>query len=128
MMQHNYAIRDAVLTAKGKEQCRALCAAFPYHNDVDIIFASPLRRTIQTAALSFGPALSRKDVPFVLHPSLQEIGDMGSDTGLADTKEDLKQILPELFAEGEVAFDLEKIDASAVTKGWNIKVSFTYSG
>jgi broad specificity phosphatase PhoE len=56
---------------------------------VDIVFASPLRRTIQTASLSFGPTLARKDVPFVLLPALQEVGDMGSDTGIADTGEEL---------------------------------------
>ncbi|KAF2830295.1 phosphoglycerate mutase-like protein [Ophiobolus disseminans] len=116
---HNYAIRDAVLTAKGKEQCRALRAAFPHHNDVDIVFASPLRRTIQTAALSLGPALSRKDVQFVLHPSLQEVGDMGSDTGIADTADDFKGLLPDLFAEDDLDFDIGKVDAALVTKGWN---------
>ena len=124
-MQHDYSIRDAVLTPKGKEQCRALSKAFPFHNNVDIVFASPLRRTIQTAALSLGPTLLRKDVPFVLLPSLQEIGDVGSDTGLADTGEDLKRLLPELFAQEKLEFDLEKIDASAVRKGWNSKVSLT---
>jgi hypothetical protein len=82
-----------------------------------------LRRTIQTAALSFGPTLARKEVPFVLVPALQEVGDIGSDTGIADTAEDLKQLLPSLFEEGELEFDLGKIDASDVKKGWNSKVS-----
>jgi broad specificity phosphatase PhoE len=89
---------------------------------VDVVFASPLRRTIQTAALSLGPALSRQDVPFILLPLLQEVGDMGSDTGMADTAEDLKRLLPDLFSGDELDFDLEKIDASAVTRGWNAKV------
>jgi broad specificity phosphatase PhoE len=110
------------LTPKGKEQCRALSAEFPHHKDVNIVFASPLRRTIQTAALSLGPALSRPEVPFVLLPSLQEVGDIESDTGIADTAEDLKQLLPDLFAADELDFDLGKIDAAAVTKGWNSKV------
>ncbi|KAH7093373.1 histidine phosphatase superfamily [Paraphoma chrysanthemicola] len=121
---HDYSIRDAVLTPKGKEQCRALSSTFKYHQEVDIIFASPLRRTIQTAALSFGPALSRPDVPFVLHPALQEVGDMGSDKGIADSKEDLKRLLPELFADDKLGFDIEKIDASGVMEGWNSKVSY----
>jgi hypothetical protein len=112
-----------VLTAKGKQQCRTLSAAFPYHKEVDIVFASPLRRTIQTASLSFGPTLAREDVPFVLLPALQEVSDMGSDTGLADTGDELKQMLPELFANDKVDFDLEKIDALAVEKGWNSNVS-----
>jgi broad specificity phosphatase PhoE len=123
-LQHNYTIRDAVLTPKGKEQCRALSAAFP-HNDIDIVFASPLRRTIQTAALSLGPALARNNVQFVLHPSLQEVGDMGSDTGIADTADDLKSLLPELFAKDDLKFDIAKVGAALVTKGWNAKVRET---
>jgi broad specificity phosphatase PhoE len=116
-----------VLTAKGKEQCRALSAAFEHHQDVEVVFASPLRRTIQTAALSFGPTLARTEVPFVLLPGLQEIGDMKSDTGLADTANDFKKLLPDLFEEGELTFDLEKMDASAVQEGWNSKVSVAYA-
>ncbi|KAH7396981.1 histidine phosphatase superfamily [Phaeosphaeria sp. MPI-PUGE-AT-0046c] len=118
-LRRDYTILDAVLTTTGKEQCRALSAAFEHHGDVDIVFASPLRRTIQTAALSFGPALSRNEVPFVLLPVLQELGDIGSDTGIADTAEDLERLLPALFATDSLDFDLKKIDASAVTKGWN---------
>jgi hypothetical protein len=91
---------------------------------VDIVFASPLRRTIQTASLSFGPTLSRDEVPFVLLPVLQEVGDMMSDRGICDSAGDFAQILPSLFANDKLEFDPEKIDASAVTKGWNSKVSF----
>ncbi|CAO2655522.1 Nn.00g043250.m01.CDS01 [Neocucurbitaria sp. VM-36] len=126
--EHNatrdYDIRDAVLTAKGKEQCQTLQSTFPHHGNVDIIFASPLRRTIQTAALSFGPALSRKEVPFVLLPVLQEVSDIGCDVGIADSAEDVQRFLPEIFAEGELEFDISKLDASAVTKGWNSKEGY----
>lgn len=90
---------------------------------METVFASPLRRTIQTAALSFGPTLARKEVPFILLPGLQEVGDMKSDTGIADVPEDLTQILPDLFAEAELTFDLDRIDSSALTKGWNSKAS-----
>ena len=55
------------------------------------------------------------------HP-LQEVGEIGCDVGLANTADDVKQILPTLFAEGELPFDYNKIDASHVTKGWNSKV------
>ncbi|KAF1845013.1 phosphoglycerate mutase-like protein [Cucurbitaria berberidis CBS 394.84] len=120
----NYEIRDAVLTPKGKEQCRILKSKFSHHDDVNIIFASPLRRTIQTAALSLGPALSRQDVPFVLLPSLQEVSATGCDTGMADSAEDVKRLLPELFAQDELDFDYNKIDASAVTEGWNSKQGY----
>ncbi|RZM26732.1 MAG: hypothetical protein EOO88_15930 [Pedobacter sp.] len=56
-------MRDAVLTPKGKEQCRTLSAAFRHHKEVDIVFASPLRRTIQTAALSFGLSAMSIELP-----------------------------------------------------------------
>ncbi|KAF3044464.1 hypothetical protein E8E12_010926 [Didymella heteroderae] len=108
----NYSIRDAVLTPKGKGQCSTLQSAFKYHNDIDIVFSSPLRRTIQTASLSLGPTLARKEVPFVLLPPLQEVSNVGCDVGLADTADDVKRILPILFAEGELPFDYNKIDAS----------------
>lgn len=125
-LHRDYTILDAVLTPLGKEQCRALSAAFEHHGDVDIVFASPLRRTIQTAALSFGPTLSRNEVPFVLLPALQELGDIGSDTGIADTAADLERLLPDLFATDSLDFDLKKIDASAVTKGWNSNVRIVW--
>jgi hypothetical protein len=53
---------------------------------------------------------------------------MGSDTGIADTGDDLKRLLPELFASEKLDFDLEKIDVSAVTKGWNSNVCRLVSG
>jgi hypothetical protein len=120
--QRDYSIRDAVLTAKGKEQCRTLSAAFEHHAEIETVFASPLRRTIQTAALSFGPVLSRPEVPFVLLPALQEVSNIGCDIGLADGAADLQRLLPDLFAPGEIEFDISKMDASAVTAGWNSKV------
>ncbi|KAF1831759.1 phosphoglycerate mutase-like protein [Decorospora gaudefroyi] len=121
----NFSTRDALLTAKGKEQCRTLSLTFQNHQNIDIVFASPLRRTIQTAALSFGPVLSRKDVPLVLLPALQEISNLGCDVGVADTATDVQKLLPELFAEGELDFDImSKIDASAVTAGWNTKEGY----
>lgn len=111
-----------MLTAKGKEQCRTLRSNFKHHQDIDIVFASPLRRTIQTAALSFGPTLARKEVPFVLLPALQEVSNLGCDVGIADTAADVQRLLPELFREGDLDFDINKIDASALTAGWNSKV------
>lgn len=126
-LQRNYDLRDAVLTEVGKAQCRHLRSKFPYHGKIDIVFASPLRRTIQTAALSFGPTLQRQEVPFVLLPILQEVSNVGCDVGIAKDEEDLKQIIPELFEKDELDFDISKIDASAVTEGWNNKVSIGYN-
>ncbi|KAL6712180.1 hypothetical protein ACN47E_000057 [Coniothyrium glycines] len=125
--EHNatrdYSIRDAILTDKGKQQCRNLKSDFPHHV-VDVVFASPLRRTIQTAALSLGPALAREEVPFVLLPSLQEVSNIGCDVGIANSKEDIERLLPELFAGENLEFSLSKIDASAVQESWNSKEGY----
>ncbi|KAF2626076.1 phosphoglycerate mutase family protein-like protein [Macroventuria anomochaeta] len=120
----NDTIRDAVLTQKGKGQCSTLQSAFKYHNDIDIVFSSPLRRTIQTASLSLGPTLARREVPIVLLPSLQEVSNLGCDVGLANTTDDVKQMLPTLFAKEELPFDYNKIDTSHVTEGWNSKKGY----
>jgi broad specificity phosphatase PhoE len=108
------------LTAKGKAQCHALQTSFQHHNDINLVLASPLRRTIQTASLSFGPVLEKKEVPFILLPLVQEVSDMGCDTG--SSLDELKQVIPKLFAEDHVKFDLTKIDFSEVKEGWNNKV------
>lgn len=49
---------------------------------------------------------------------------MGCDVGLADSEIDVRRLLPDLFTQDETRFDLGKIDASAVTPGWNGKVSW----
>ena len=58
----------------------------------------------------------------MLLPTLQEVSNVGCDVGLANNADDLKRILPEVFAKGELPFDYNKIDASHVTEGWNSKV------
>jgi hypothetical protein len=77
---------------------------------------------IQTAAFSFGSALSRPEVPFLLDPRLQELGSHDADRGL--DVEDLKVWLRECEKEGEgkVGFDWGKIDVGGVGEGWNSKV------
>lgn len=57
----------------------------------------------------------------MLLPPLQEVSNIGCDIGLAGTADDVKRILPTLFAKGELPFDYSKIDASHVTEGWNSK-------
>ncbi|KAF2706222.1 phosphoglycerate mutase-like protein [Pleomassaria siparia CBS 279.74] len=115
----NYTIPDPPLTAKGKSQCHALQSTFEHHNAIDLVLASPLRRTIQTAALSFGRTLARNEVPFVLLPLLQEVSDSGSDTGSAP--DELKRGISELFANDGIEFDLGKIDFGAVHEEWDSK-------
>ena len=52
---------------------------------------------------------------------------MGCDVGLANTTDDAKQMLPTLFAKGELPFDYNKIDTSHLTEGWNSKVCLIYA-
>lgn len=124
--QRNYNIRDPVLTAKGIAQCHELRDKFPYHDSIDLVIASPLRRTIQTAAHSFGPTLARTEVPFVLVPLLQEVSNAGCDTGYE--VDDLKTLIPDLFKGEELGFDITKIGYENVMKGWTEKVRTRYLG
>ncbi|KAF2730304.1 phosphoglycerate mutase family protein-like protein [Polyplosphaeria fusca] len=112
-------IRDAVLTEKGISQCRNLRDNFPYHNAVELVLASPMRRTIQTAVLSFGPTLARADVPFLVIPQAQEASDLPCDTG--HSLDELQKMLPQILPDD---FDVSKINMDAVEDGWNSKTGY----
>ncbi|KAJ5643480.1 uncharacterized protein N7484_005987 [Penicillium longicatenatum] len=81
-LHDSHHLRDAHLTDTGKNQCRDLRDSFLYHDDLSLILASPLRRTIQTAAHAFHPALEKRQIPFVLAPKAQEISKRPCDVGL----------------------------------------------
>ncbi|KAF2257847.1 phosphoglycerate mutase-like protein [Lojkania enalia] len=123
--QHNVNVRnavhimDATLTENGKTQCRQLQESFAYHDTIDLVLSSPLRRAIQTTVLSFGPALSRQDVPYLVIPKAQEVSGLTCDIG--HSKQELNEKLPELFAGETLQFDLSKINFDAVEEGWNSK-------
>lgn len=74
--------------------------------------ASPLRRTIYTALLSFEPVFKeKKDVKVVAIPEAQETSDVPCDTG-SDP-----DFLKKEFEEKKLPVDL-----SLVKEGWNTKV------
>ncbi|KAL2264650.1 hypothetical protein VTJ83DRAFT_7160 [Remersonia thermophila] len=50
----NHVLPDPDLTPLGEEQCARLRRAFPYHDKVTHLVASPLRRTLKTCLLAFG--------------------------------------------------------------------------
>ena len=52
-LAHDTTILDPPLTAKGVTQSQSLCQDFPYHDNVGLVLASPLRRTLNTALLGF---------------------------------------------------------------------------
>ncbi|KAI1470255.1 phosphoglycerate mutase-like protein [Daldinia caldariorum] len=122
--EHNvsldYSIHDAPLTPLGKKQAASLARQIPdLQSSAEVILSSPLRRTLQTTYLGWGPAVSRLGGPksVVLLPQAQECNDLPCDTGSA--REVLERD-PE-FA----AFDLEQLTA---VLDWTSKRGFWAPG
>jgi len=76
--------RDAELSPHGRAECATfLTSTFPHalYDSIDLLCASPLRRTIQTAQLAFAPCITR-GLRVVCLPDAQEgtadLSDMGS--------------------------------------------------
>lgn len=122
-LQNSHHLCDAHLTDTGKDQCRDLRDTFPYHDDVSLILASPLRRTIQTAAHAFHPGLEKRQIPFILVSKAQEISKQACDIG--QDCDILKAEIPQLIASGAPAFDQVNLDTSLLEDGWNSKVGYT---
>ncbi|KAH8819806.1 phosphoglycerate mutase family protein [Xylogone sp. PMI_703] len=73
-------MHDPDLTPLGQQQCAELRAAFPYHDDIERLVASPMRRTLETCILSFG----HDDLyPIIALDCLQEVSNDPSDIGTA---------------------------------------------
>ncbi|KAI9806389.1 MAG: hypothetical protein M1826_004658 [Phylliscum demangeonii] len=103
--KHN--LPDPVLTSRGTQQCFDRQQNFAHHATVDLVVASPLRRTLQTALLAFEPATER-GLKVIALPELQETGALACDTG-----SDVNVLQQE--------FDPEKVDLRLVQPGWNVK-------
>ncbi|EAU33827.1 conserved hypothetical protein [Aspergillus terreus NIH2624] len=107
----NHVIHDPLLTDLGNEQCRQLRDRFPFHDRIDLVTASPLRRTIYTALQSFEPVFQRRpDLKLVLLPDAQETSDVPCDTG--SDPADLRR---------EIDAKQLPVDAEYVHDGWNNK-------
>lgn len=104
----NHSIHDPLLTPLGEEQCRLLQIDFPYHDKIDLIVASPIKRTIYTALLSFEDTIKRKNLKVVGLPELQETSDLPCDTPSS----------PEEVAR---EFEGKPVDLSLVTPGYESK-------
>ncbi|KFY91801.1 hypothetical protein V500_04467 [Pseudogymnoascus sp. VKM F-4518 (FW-2643)] len=104
---------DPLLTKHGESQCATLAASFPHTARITHLVASPLRRTILTALLSF-PSLVEppKSLKILALPELQETSDAPCDTGSAP------EVLEHDFGLGQYA---GKVDLSRVEEGWNRK-------
>ncbi|KAK1810485.1 hypothetical protein LTR12_015138 [Friedmanniomyces endolithicus] len=104
----NHTMPDPQLTPFGEEQCRLLAQNFPYHDNVDCVVASLLKRTLRTALLGFGQDLNQNGLKVMALPELQETSDLPCDTGSA----------PDVLAK---EFEGRPVDLSLVTPDWNSK-------
>ncbi|RAH67232.1 uncharacterized protein BO66DRAFT_355443 [Aspergillus aculeatinus CBS 121060] len=107
----NHVIHDPLLTDLGNEQCSTLRDTFPRHEHIDLVTASPLRRTIYTALQSFEPVFkTRPGLEVIALPDAQETSDVACDTG-SDP-----DVLRKEMEEKKLPVDL-----SLVYEGWNVK-------
>ncbi|QSS57683.1 phosphoglycerate mutase [Histoplasma capsulatum var. duboisii H88] len=106
----NHILSDPLLTPHGESQCRALSAEFPHHSRIDLVVASPLRRTLYTALLSFEDQIKSKGLKIVALPEIQETSDVPCDVG-----SDLAVLRKEVEENG-MPVDLELVGGD-----WNSK-------
>lgn len=109
----NHVIHDPSLTELGHEQCHQLRDEFPFHDRIELVTASPLRRTIYTALHTFAPVFERTNgaVKLIALPDVQETSDVPCDTG-SD---------PNVLHEELVVGKQAPVDLGLVAEGWNIK-------
>jgi broad specificity phosphatase PhoE len=74
-------LSDPPLTKRGRDQCARLAKDFPYHDDIDLVISSPLRRTIETTLLGFGKLIQERQLKVLLEARCQETSSKASDTG-----------------------------------------------
>lgn len=103
----NHSMPDPSLTPFGEEQCQQLAQKFPFHKSIELLVASPLRRTIYTTLLGFKPEIERGMTVIALS-EVQETADVPCDTGsdIGVLREEMKG---------------KPVDLSRVKKGWNNK-------
>lgn len=95
-------IHDPFLTDEGIQQAQHLCDTFAHHDEIDLLVASPMKRTIQTCQKAFAPAV-RRGHKILLMPLAQESSDQPMDTG--STLEDIEKA----FA-GEDILDTRRLE------------------
>ncbi|KAJ9620256.1 hypothetical protein H2203_008021 [Taxawa tesnikishii (nom. ined.)] len=106
MSNHN--MPDPLLTDLGKDQCRKLQSSFPHMDKVDLVVASPIKRTVYTALLSFASVIKSKNLKVIALPELQETSDLPCDTGSS-------------VEEVEREFSGQPVDLSLLHADWNNK-------
>jgi broad specificity phosphatase PhoE len=102
--EKNQYLPDPALTQEGIDRCMHFREHFPKSVTLDLICASPLQRTIQTAKYTFEESLEQI-APIVLLPYAQEATDLPSDTG-SD-----RATIEHMFG--------KLVDTTLVEDGWN---------
>lgn len=111
----NHGIHDPLLTERGREQACDLATKLAMLQqdgtvEIELILASPLRRTLNTALMAFEPQLQRNQPGCIYAwPDVQEVSDIPCDSGSA-----LSVI--------KAAYGSESVNFSLVEEGWEIKV------
>jgi hypothetical protein len=104
----NHDLQDPPLTPFGEQQRRDIASTFPFHDQIELVVTSPLRRTICTDLLGFAPEVTQ-GVQVLALPLLQEASMLPCDTGSE------LGIIKEEFKDSAVDFNL-------VQEGWHLKV------
>lgn len=104
----NRLIHDARLTELGVQRCKKFNEEFPKDIKIDLVCASPMWRTIQTASYCFHDVIPRTQLKkILLLPDAQETTDMPCDVGSS-----VSEIVEEF---GEL------VDTHLVTDDWTGK-------
>lgn len=108
------AVHDAPLTPLGRKQAASLVHQVPtfLQKEVDLVVTSPLKRTLQTTKLGWGPTVERLGIENVLCiPQAQECNDFPCDTGSS------REVL-------EKDSEFADFDLSRLTSDWTSKQGF----
>jgi len=117
----NTMLRDPDLTPGGIKACHDFALKFPFHERIQLLCASPLRRALQTTMYAFEP-VTQRGMKITALPDAQEGTNAPSDTGspvevLAaefGDKVDLVNVHgPWYVKEGRYAFDMKSLHTRA---------------
>nr|OQO28024.1 hypothetical protein B0A51_02825 [Rachicladosporium sp. CCFEE 5018] len=76
-----HSLHDPHLTPHGFSQCASRRDAFPHHDSVELLLASPLRRALQTCQTIFSPAIETRQLAIIALPYAEEASADPCDTG-----------------------------------------------
>ncbi|KAK6430810.1 hypothetical protein LTR95_013034 [Oleoguttula sp. CCFEE 5521] len=99
-----HSLHDPHLTPHGFAQSATRRDAFPHHDSLELLLASPLRRALQTCQTTFSPAIETRQLKIIALPYAEEASADPCDTGSEI------EVLQEEFGHG--------VDFDHVKHGW----------